>query len=92
MMSPANESHDVTNGHLAFLHRVLEDDRFRAALEADPQAALARIGLSVDSGQIPSTVTLPDAESILDVLIDVESDDDPDSGTGKPMWQGFFGS
>ena len=35
-----------SQGHGAFLHRAAHDSQFRAALEADPQAALAEYGPS----------------------------------------------
>ncbi len=88
MLSSASTSYETpSDGHLAFLTRVAHDPEFRAALEADPRAALASFGLSVGSEDIPSTVTLPSAENILDVLIDTE---DQDQGVHK-SWFGFLG-
>ena len=88
MLSPVSTSYESTGeGHLAFL-RATQDDRFRAALEADPQAALAEYGLSVDPDEIPSNVTLPNAESILDTLIDI---DDESADRMRKPWFGFFG-
>ncbi len=75
MLSPASTIDDsVSSGHGAFLHRAAHDPQFRAALEANPQAALAEFGMNVDPEQIPSQVTIPSAERILDMLIDVEED------------------
>ncbi len=71
MLSPTNNA-----DHGAFLHRAAHDAAFRAALMADPQPALAEYGLSVAPEQIPSEVTIPTAESILDTLIDAEDGDD----------------
>ncbi len=64
----STHSDSLSRDHDAFLHRVASDPRFRTALEADPQAALAECGLHVDPEQVPSKVTIPSAESILDVL------------------------
>ncbi len=92
MLSQASTSQNYSSvgGHMAFLRRVTEDDRFRAALEADPQAALAEFGLSVEAGQVPSKVSIPTAEGILDVLADDESSD-PDSVRDQ-FWMGFIPS
>ncbi len=92
MLSPASTHHDkLSRGHYhAFLHRAAHDPGFLTALEADPQAALAEFGLSVDRAQIPDRVTPPSEESILDILIDVEDDDgDRRSRVG---WFGFLTS
>ncbi len=89
MLSPASTTSDsFSRGHGAFLHRAAHDPLFRTALEADPQAALAEFGLSVDPEQIPSSVSIPNAHSILDVLVDVEDDKDDDR-THWP-WFGLF--
>ncbi len=76
---------------LAFLHRAAHDPRFRASLETNPRAALAEYGLSVEADQIPSKVTPPSAESILDVLVDVESDDQ-DRRSNRLPWAPWLGS
>ncbi len=90
MLSPASNQDMSSRGHYrAFLHRAAHDPHFLDALEADPQAALAEFGLNVDPEQIPSRVTPPSCESILDVLIDAE--EDPER---RPpfKWMGFFPS
>ncbi len=92
MLSPASNQDMSSRGHYrAFLHRAAHDPRFLDALEADPQAALAEFGLSVDSEQIPARVTPPSAESILDVLIDVEAEDKRREPTDI-KWFGFLTS
>ncbi len=86
----SSQSDSFSNeGQLAFLSRVAHDDRFRAELEADPQAALAQYGLDVDPSQIPSEVTLPSEEAIegylsyrADSLLDMLS----------RYWVGFIGN
>ncbi len=91
MLSPANTHHDrISSGHYAFLRRAAHDPRFLAALEADPQAALAKYGLSVDPDEIPTRVTPPSAEHILDILIDVE--DEPEDRKIRERWFGFLNS
>ena len=85
-----SQNNHSARGQMAFLRRVTEDDRFRSALEADAQAALAEFGLSVDSEQIPSKVEIPSPESVLDVLIDAE-DSDPESAR-EAFWYGFIAS
>ena len=92
MMNQAStsQSSNSAGGQAAFLRRVTADDRFRAQLEADPQAALAAFGLHVDSEQLPSEVNVPSAESILDILIDVESDGSDVDRLERPRWEGFF--
>ncbi len=92
MLSPANTTYETATGgeHLAFLRRAAHDSDFRAALEADPRAALAGYGLSVNAEQLPSRVTLPSGESVLDALIDVE--EDPEDNSTHFMWAAFFGS
>ncbi len=89
MLSPTSTPDDrLSRGHYhAFLHRAAHDPRFLDALEADPQAALAEFGLSVDSAEIPERVTPPNAERILDVLIDVEDDQRRDP---ELKWFGFL--
>ncbi len=91
MLSPASIHHDeLSRGHYrAFLHRAAHDPGFLAALEADPQAALAEYDLSVDPEQIPSKVTPPSEESLLDVLIDVEDDE---KQRVNRWWFGFISS
>ena len=91
MLNPASTSSETPgNGHLAFLSRAAHDPEFRAALEAKPEAIFADYGLDIGSSEIPSMVALPSAESILDILIDVEEDED---GFGKDQisWYGFLG-
>ncbi len=88
MLSSASTNQE--NPSAAFLHRAAHDPEFRAALEANPRAALTDCGLSAGTEQIPSMVTLPSAESILDVLIDVE--EDRGDHRGLPPWHGFFRS
>ena len=93
MLSPASTFDDsFASGHGAFLHRAAHDPQFRAALEADPQTALAEYGLSVDPEQIPSEVTLPNAENILASFIDVEDPKDPNDPTKAPPWMWLVGT
>ncbi len=91
MLSPASTDHDsLSRGdHSAFLRRVAHDPGFRASLETDAQAALAGYGLNVDPAQIPARVTIPSAESILDILID--EDADPERKPDIRPWVPFFG-
>jgi hypothetical protein len=77
---------------MAFLRRVTEDDRFRATLEADPQAALAQFGLSVEADQIPSEVTIPNLESISDVLMSSQDQEDETDQSGLMPWMGLIAS
>ncbi len=89
MLSPTSTADDrLSRGQYhAFLHRAAHDPRFLDALEADPQATLAECGLSVDPGEIPERVTPPSPESILDVLIDVEEEEQK---RREPVWFGFL--
>ncbi len=89
MKQSTRTSHDSGEGHLAFMRRVTQDDRFRAALEADPRAALAEYGLNVDSKQIPSKVTVPTEESIQGVMSSIE--DETADKILEPKWVGFIG-
>ncbi len=94
MLNPTSTSHENISGggQMAFLRRLTQDDRFRATLEADPQASLAEYGLNVDPGQLPSKVTLPKAESILGILND--TDDVGGDGHDDDLfsWFGYIGS
>lgn len=97
MLNSASTHHESLSGeHIAFLRRVTEDDRFRTALETDPQATMAEYGIQVELGQIPSKVRIPAAESILDILVDVEDDGQTDSDrigdSDEVVWFGFLGS
>lgn len=47
-------------GYLPMLRRAALDDHFRAELEANPQAALARCGISIDPSIIPQHIALPE--------------------------------
>ena len=71
MKSPANpeSSSAPSEGQLAFLHRLAEDDQFRAEVEADPQAKLAEFGLHIDAGDLPARVALPGKAGIRDGLL-----------------------
>ncbi len=92
MLSSASTDHDsLSRGdHSAFLRRAAHDPRFRASLEADAQAALAEYGLSVDPEQIPTRVTIPSAESMLDILIDVEDDRSGNRHPTDKFWMPLF--
>lgn len=90
MLNPASTHYDrlPSGGQLAFLRRVARDEDFRAALEADPGAALAEYGLEVDAKDVPRNVRLPKEEAILDILI-YSGDDQSRQDTG---WFGLLGS
>ncbi len=64
MMSPVtfDSSSSSSGGQLAFLHRIADDDHFRAEVEADPRGKLAEFGLHVEPQDLPSHVTLPEKE------------------------------
>lgn len=50
----------------AFLHRIATDATFRAAVEADPAGELAKVGISIQPGDIPPEgIKLPSGASIL---------------------------
>ena len=91
MLSPASTSHDSpsTGGQLAFLRRITHDGEFRARVESDPQTALDEYGLHVDPEDVPTKVTLPRGEALLEILIDVEDDSGFD-GIWE-MWACFVG-
>ena len=94
MLSPANTDHDSRScgDHCAFLRRAAEDPRFRASLEADAQAALAEYGLSVDPEMIPTKVTIPSAESILDLNDEASNPDQRRPDGGLAPWVPLFGT
>ena len=90
MLSPASTDHESHSwgDYSVFLRRAAHDPRFRASLEADAQAALADYGLSVDPEQIPTRVTIPSPESILDILNDESSDTSDSADVFR--WQPLF--
>ena len=78
MLASTSHSSTSSHGQLAILRQAAQDDHFRAALAADPEAVLARYGLQVDPDQIPSRITLPSKEAIQGCLGDLgEDSDDP---------------
>ena len=91
MMLSQTISKDLSSsGQMAFLRRITQDDGFRSALEADPQAALAEYGLHVDPNEIPSEVTLPNRPEILGRLSCFENSGD-DESMQQMKWFGFLG-
>ena len=81
----SNRNSEIT---LAFLRRVLSDDRLRQELEADPQAALARCGIHVAPESLPATVTLPSNEA-LRMALRIHCGEESEAGLIKHL--GFFG-
>ncbi|MEM7585912.1 MAG: NHLP-related RiPP peptide [Acidobacteriota bacterium] len=88
-LSTSPSTSTLNGGQLALLNRVAYDDAFRAELEANPQAALAQLGLDVDPSVIPDKVTLPSEEAMASHL----SCDEADSWYNKLRhWIGFLGN
>jgi hypothetical protein len=53
--------------------RLVEDPRFRAQLEADPDTVLAEHGIEVGPGTLPEQVSLPEPDAIREFLYVAES-------------------
>ena len=88
MSSLASTSqHSPSQRDLDFLRRAVHDPGFLASIAADPQGAFAEYGLSIDTDEIPSEVTLPSTESIRTLL---SSDEESDTRTFLP-WLGLIG-
>jgi len=73
---------------MGLLRRMADDDRFRAEVERDPVAALARHGVQLDPRHLPEQVALPTREALQSFLEETSDSD----GTAKPYsFMGFFG-
>ncbi len=90
MLDSTSTKQPSNSGQLAFLRRVSEDDRFRAELVSDPQAALAQFGLQVDPAQIPESVCIPQQAALQDLFDDLEGSET--DAAPQEKWRGFFGS
>ena len=67
MMSTAQTSFDASSSQsqLNFLRMAAGDDRFRAELQTNPQAALARFGFDIEGLDLPAQIDLPKKNEVL---------------------------
>lgn len=66
MMSTAQTSFEASSSQnqLDFLRMAAGDDRFRAELQSNPSAALARFGWTLDESDLPEQVSLPNKHEV----------------------------
>lgn len=85
-LSPAS-SHQAP---ISLLHRIAQDDEFRARLEADPVAAFAEVGVELDTALVPERVELPHRLELAGPNNPLD-DLGRDIGGGGTGWRGLLG-
>ena len=85
MMSTAQTSFDASSSQsqLDFLRMAAGDDRFRAELQTNPQAALTRFGFDVEGLDLPAQIDLPEKNEVLKAT-------ESDSLDESLAWWGFI--
>lgn len=78
---------------ISLLHRITNDEEFRARLEADPVAAFAEVGVEIDPSMVPGTVRVPSPEILVEFHATSDTDPLADVGRGGSQmnWQGLLG-
>ncbi len=71
--------------HRALLAQVTENDAFRAELQANPGAVLARFGIALDPSEIPAKVALPEKNFLASALDEASIERD-----GIIAWTGLI--
>jgi putative modified peptide len=56
----------TSNELSSILDKLASDDKFRAQLQADPVAALAKLGITLSADQVPEEISLPSKAELAD--------------------------
>ncbi|MRX10332.1 putative modified peptide [Pseudoduganella sp. FT25W] len=54
----------TSNELSSILDKLASDDKFRAQLQANPVATLARFGITLSADQVPDQISLPSKEEL----------------------------